>query len=663
MQILKSKQVSNETKLVKWIILLPVIGVLLTSFILTNIFISSKKESYTLEINNLQVTHISNLKNTIQERINHVSLLLDNNYQQQINESKKTIREITNIGYVLLERIYQNNQHLNKKDLYKKIDEEMKNISFFKNNIGYFFIYDLKDGTSISLPSSPHLVGTSLIKLEDVNGKNLFQSFSKILNKRNEGFDEWYWNKPNEQKKVKKIGFIKKFEPLNIAFGTTIYEEDITAEIKKNVIDFLKSLAYKDNSYIFVMDTFGTAIIHKNESIIDVKIEKLNRKIHKNVKNIIKKALSTNGSFLEYDQSKKLFDNFNQSKKISYVKHIPKLDWIIGTGLYTNDLNKQIESKHKLLEKKLEDDIKTVLIVSLFVTFIIVILLLIISNKIRNIFHFYASQLDIKNKRLQNLNNTLEKKVEIEVKQNRDKDKILYQQSKMAAMGEMLGNIAHQWRQPLSSISTAASGISIQNQYGQLTDEHMNHSLAAIVKNTQLLSQTIDDFRNFYKTDKKENTFTLESVIKKVLILIEANLKNKDITIIENIAPLEIHCLENELVQSILNIINNARDALIDLSAEEKKYIFIDIYQKKDQIIINIKDNAGGINEEILNQVFEPYFTTKHKNQGTGIGLYMTHEIITKHLNGSIEASNNVYSYQAHEYTGALFTISLPITK
>ena len=110
-----------------------------------------------------------------------------------------------------------------------------------------------------------------------------------------------------------------------------------------------------------------------------------------------------------------------------------------------------------------------------------------------------------------------------------EKEKMLLHQSKMASMGEMLGNIAHQWRQPLSSVSTAASGILLQKEIGQLTDNHLEHSLKAIVKNTKLLSQTIDDFRNFYKTDKNKNSFKPEKIINKVLLLIDANLKNKGI--------------------------------------------------------------------------------------------------------------------------------------
>ena len=654
-------QIRNETKIIKWIILLPIIGVLLTALVLTEIFISSQKESYNTEINNIQAIHTSNLKNKIQERIEHISTLLTNNYKYQINESKGNIEDIMIIGQTFLENIYEKNRHLSKKELYRKIDEKMKSIRFSTNGNGYFFIYESKSGQFVSLPSKPSLVGTSLKDFPTINDINLYEHFKKILAQKSQGFSHWYWNKPNQEEKIKKIGSVKEFKPLNLVFGTAIYDIDIQTKITTNAENFLKSLQYKDNSYIFAMDSKGTAIIHKKESIIGVDINNLSSKIQKNVKDIIKQALNSDGTFLEYDQSKNLFKEFKQSRKISYVKYIPELNWIIGTGLYTNDLNNEIILKKKRQKKKLEENIQTTLWVSLLVTLIILFFLVIISNKIKHIIHSYSSKLDENNKKLHNLNVNLEQKVAIQVEKNREKDKILYQQSKMASMGEMLGNIAHQWRQPLSAISTAASGILIQKQFNQLTDKHMDYSLSSIVRNTQLLSQTIDDFKDFYKKDKKKNNFVIEDLIQKVLTLIDANLKNKDIEIIKNIEVITICTYENELVQSILNIINNARDALVELPNEKRKCIFINIYKQNAELIIEIKDSAGGINEDVIHKVFEPYFTTKHKAQGTGIGLYMTHEIITEHLLGSIDVINTSYSYKNSEYEGALFTIRLPL--
>ena len=135
---------------------------------------------------------------------------------------------------------------------------------------------------------------------------------------------------------------------------------------------------------------------------------------------------------------------------------------------------------------------------------------------------------------------------------------------------------------------------------------------------------------------------------------------NKNINIIKEIRDVEIMGFENELLQVIINILNNSRDAL-ELKKIKEKNIFINVHTKDEKVLINIKDNAGGINEEIIEKVFDPYFTTKHQTHGTGIGLYMSEEIIEKHMNGEIKVKNETYKHKDIEYIGASFTITLPL--
>ncbi len=264
-----------------------------------------------------------------------------------------------------------------------------------------------------------------------------------------------------------------------------------------------------------------------------------------------------------------------------------------------------------------------------------------------------------KTKELQQLNEHLKEEIENEVELNRQKDTMLFQQSKMAAMGEMLENIAHQWRQPLSVISTSASGIKLEKEYGILTDEFLIDALGGIVRNTQHLSNTIDDFRDFFKTDKPKENFILKHALDKTLEIVSSKFKNRNIEVVENIEDIEVFGLENELVQVIMNILNNAKDVLENIEAQ--RYIFIDIYKKDEDVIISIKDNGGGIPDAIINRVFEPYFTTKHKSQGTGIGLYMSEEIVVKHMSGKIIVENEEYVYANNKYKGAKFSIVLPL--
>ena len=238
--------------------------------------------------------------------------------------------------------------------------------------------------------------------------------------------------------------------------------------------------------------------------------------------------------------------------------------------------------------------------------------------------------------------------------QSRRKDQHLFRSEKMASMGEMIGNIAHQWRQPLSAISSLVSGLKVQKNIGiEIDDRELCEAFDTIFERTQFLTQTIDDFRNFTKEDKETEQISSKDIINRVISILRANLIHLNIKLD---LELEDNCifvgLSGEISQVILNILNNAKDILKHTKQENKK-ITIKSYKKDDNIIIKIKDNAGGIPEDIMPKIFDPYFTTKHQSQGTGIGLYMSKNIIEQHHNGMLTATN--------DNQGAIFTIMIPI--
>jgi len=262
---------------------------------------------------------------------------------------------------------------------------------------------------------------------------------------------------------------------------------------------------------------------------------------------------------------------------------------------------------------------------------------------------------------LKELNENLEQKIIIEVEKSKDIESKLFQSEKMVSMGEMIGNIAHQWRQPLSAISTCATGMLMQKEYNLLTDKDFIENCKNINKHVQYLSQTIDDFRNYIKGDREKRTFTLKEDIDSFLHLIEGSLKKEEIQILTDIGEdIIIDGYPNELVQCFINIYNNAKDAYNEKNIVDK-HLFISSKKEKDSIQIMIKDNAGGISDDIITKIFEPYFTTKHQNQGTGLGLHMTYTLIFEGMDGRIEVNNRTFDYNDNIYTGAEFTITLPI--
>jgi len=238
-------------------------------------------------------------------------------------------------------------------------------------------------------------------------------------------------------------------------------------------------------------------------------------------------------------------------------------------------------------------------------------------------------------------------------------EKVISEQSKLAAMGEMIGNIAHQWRQPLSVISTGATGMRMQKEFAVLTDEEFYKTCSFINENAQYLSQTIDDFRNFIKGDRTKIRLTLTKNIHDFLTLIDGSIKTNNINIILNLDDdIVLDAYPNELIQCFMNIYNNAKDAF---SSNEDKYFFLSTQIIKDKVVISFKDNAGGIPKDLLGEIFNPYFTTKHQSVGTGLGLSMTHSLVAEGMNGTITAKNTSFKYENQTFNGAEFIITLPI--
>ncbi len=239
--------------------------------------------------------------------------------------------------------------------------------------------------------------------------------------------------------------------------------------------------------------------------------------------------------------------------------------------------------------------------------------------------------------------------------------KLLDEQSKLAAMGEMIGNIAHQWRQPLSVISTSASSIKFKLDFDQTVDkDFMKHTSDKIVEQVIYLSKTIDDFRNFIKGDNTIEDISIKEVLENTFSLVDATIKNNYINLETNINDdLIIYGNKNELQQAIINIVNNAKDVLKDkVNHDEDKFIFVST-KKIDENTLSLKiiDSGGGIENSVLNRIFEPYFTTKDENTGTGIGLSMVDKIIRERHQGEIKAYNESYEHNGKNYTGACFEI------
>ena len=241
----------------------------------------------------------------------------------------------------------------------------------------------------------------------------------------------------------------------------------------------------------------------------------------------------------------------------------------------------------------------------------------------------------------------LDKRVKEEIEKRQEKEQLLIAQSKLASLGEMLGNIAHQWRHPLTRLSLLIQNFELAAEKNRLTPEFIEKFKTQANAQIQYMTQTIDDFTNFFKKDTKKVEFCPKEIIEEALKLIEGRLKQNRVDVELKFLKTEpVLGYRSEFSQVILNIINNAIDVLKERDIKNRK-IWIRINGKK----IEIEDNAGGIPNEIKDKIFEPYFTTKFQSQGTGIGLYMSKVIINQHFNGEL------YAYNSKK--GAVFVIDL----
>ncbi|SFP54279.1 sensor histidine kinase [Hydrogenimonas thermophila] len=255
---------------------------------------------------------------------------------------------------------------------------------------------------------------------------------------------------------------------------------------------------------------------------------------------------------------------------------------------------------------------------------------------------------------LQKLNSELEKKVQEGIEELRKKDETMLQQAKLAEMGEMIGAIAHQWRQPLNALALNIQMLEDMAADGDLNEKSIEEFIERNMKTIQFMSKTIDDFRNFYREEKEKRNFNLKSAIEETISLQKAQLEARKIEIETILEDIEIKGYKNDLMQVLLNLISNARDAIMEKCKKVQNFsgkITVIAKKQDNEIVILVSDNAGGIPENILHRVFDPYFTTKEEGKGTGLGLHMARRIIEEKMGGTLSAYN--------DKNGAVFEIRI----
>jgi signal transduction histidine kinase len=328
---------------------------------------------------------------------------------------------------------------------------------------------------------------------------------------------------------------------------------------------------------------------------------------------------------------------FDVKLSIASQKSEPLLNSIMQKALNSIEQEQINSIIGKWISIKVEQsyDYRTLMYIS--IVFLVIIILILHR-------HITVSKINKKLKKVQKelslLNQTLEERVKEEVNKNRKKEKMMLHQNRLAQMGEMISMIAHQWRQPLNNLSVLNQTILLKHKLSKLDDEIMEDFKHNSKKQIHQMTQTIDDFSDFFKPDKEKTNFFIDEALNDTIEILKPLFEKNKIDINLNIEDkYSLFSYKNEFGQALLNILNNAKDALIENEIENKK-IDIHINKENQHILLNIKDNAGGISDEIIENIFDPYFSTKDEKNGTGLGLYMTKIIIEDHMGGRISVQS-----------------------
>jgi signal transduction histidine kinase len=293
------------------------------------------------------------------------------------------------------------------------------------------------------------------------------------------------------------------------------------------------------------------------------------------------------------------------------------------------------------------------------------LLLLLMAGVTVGILLYLDRQVRRKSDELAAINEQLEKRVKEEVKKNRDREQMMIEQSKMAAMGEMIGAIAHQWRQPLNALGLYIQDVREAYAHHEMDGVYIEKMVDDSMNQINYMSKTIDDFRNFFKPSKMKTRFGVKESVEEVLNLLRPQLKSNAVGEVVIEAEGEesiVNGYKNEFEQVILNLLSNAKDAFWEaigkgIITPQNSRIVIAITQKGAEVTVAVRDNAGGVAPEIIGRIFEPYFTTKEQGKGTGIGLYMSKTIIEKNMGGTIAAEN----IETDGLLGTQIVITLPL--
>ena len=455
-------------------------------------------------------------------------------------------------------------------------------------------------------------------------------------------FVEYKWKNPVSGKVEQKISYVKYFAPLDWVVGSGEYMEAVENRLKQKAADHILNMRFANDGYTSIYQNDGKIISVPSVgrlagfNIYEAK-DPLEQKT-KEIVSILTEQAKKGGGFYRYEWIKP--STGRDTPKIAYAEEYKEWGWIIATGTYIDDIiteeKKRTEEIREIHKHKLISTITIFVVVSI----VTAIFLAVVTASFNSILGGYKTSLRQKNSELEELNKGLEARVSAEVAKSEERQYLLLKQSRLAAMGELISNIAHYWRQPLNAVSIMLQDFPIAYTEGEMDEKYVKSNTHKAVSLINDLSKSLEKFRSFFAPDTDKTAFGIISKVKEALSLLSASLEAKEISVsINNTEELESIGHPNEFMQVILNILLNSKDAIVKNKVENGA-IDISISKQNDDALITITDNGGGIPEDVIDKIFEPYFTTKFKSNGAGMGLYMSKSIIEESMGGTIEITS-----------------------
>ncbi len=620
----------KEKNIKKWIIIFPILGVILIAIILTIINLEKTKEHYDKEFQLMVVNKKKNAQNIIKERILTTETLINSTLEGRDHHDMQYIKN--------------------------RIQSILNMISY--DDIGYIFAYDLKGNTISHIKKN--LVGTNRWNHKK-NGEFIIQNMIQKAKRDNAFYIEYLATvNPKTNLPAQKVSYVKLIDSIGWIIGTGIYVDDLEQDIRneKELIlnQDLVSYSQKIAMISILVTLIGILIMgyiaKRTYEIIDSYQKRLlnqNKALEKKVKLRTKEQ----NALLElFDQTDSVLYKWNSIKgEFNYIsKSVLKIwgyseqeflskELLFNDCIHPEDLKKYRQEFIQAIKERQSYFIHNPYR---------------IKTEDGQIKWVHDCKLIIRNK-----HNKIDSLIGYitDITSIKKQEKLLIEQNKMSSLADMIQNLAHQWRQPLSAISTQASGMQLYNEMEILDKKNIKTSVESIVKNCQYLSQTIDSLNNYSHHENIQEVLVLEDTVNKCIDLLQNSITTQNITIKINIEEnLNYYDDEQDIMQILMNIINNAIDQLSYKEEGFNKKITIVGSREKNNFFIEIQDNAGGINDDIVDKIFEPYFTTKHQSLGAGMDLYITKKLI-ENKQGAISVMNKIVD----DEKGAFFHISLPL--